>query len=97
MAVAWDASSTSEHEVNKLEAKLQYYTDKKASIDDKIAHRRVKIFELNKEIEHLEKEKVELAWERSLPTREMIGKEATRGVEHAEAALNLGLEVNSLE
>lgn len=61
VVVAWDASSAFEQEVNKLEAKLQDYTNKKTSIDDKIAHRRAKILELNKEIEILEKEKVEMA------------------------------------
>lgn len=38
-----------------------------------------------------------MIWEESLPTREMIDEKDTRGVEHAEIALNLGLEINCLE
>ena len=97
MTVAWDLSSAFEQEVDKLEIKLQEYIDKKALLDDQIVQGRAKILELNREIENMEKEKYELAWKKSLPTREMTEEEATRGVELAEAALNLGLKINSLE
>lgn len=97
MTVAYDLSSASEQEVDKLKTRLQEYTDKKALLDDQIAQRRENIVELNKEIDNLEKEKNELVWEKSLPTREMIDKEAIKGVEHVEVTLNLGLEINSLE
>lgn len=36
MNMAWDLSSASEQEVDKLETKLQEYTDKKVLLDDKI-------------------------------------------------------------
>lgn len=64
MEVAWDASSVSEQEVEKLEAKLQEYKDNKTLLDNQIAHCQAKILELNKEIDNLEKQKVELAWEK---------------------------------
>lgn len=97
MTVVWDLSSASEQEVDKLETKLREYTDKNFVLDEQIAQCRAKIAELNEEIENLEKEKVELAWENSLPTRKMIDEEATKGVEHVEVTLNPGLEINSLE
>ena len=97
MTVVWDLSSASEQEVDKLETKLQEYTDKNFVLDEQIAQCRAKIAELNKEIENLEKEKVEVAWENSLPARKMIDEEATKGVEHVEVTLNLGFEINSQE
>lgn len=90
--IAWDLSSAFEQEVDKLETKLQEYTDKKALLDNQIAQRQKNIAELNKEIDNLEREKVELTWEKSLPTREMIDKEAIKGIEHAKVSLNLGRE-----
>lgn len=97
MIVAWELSSASEQEVSKLKTKLQKYTDKKDLLEDQIAQCRAKMTKLNKHIDNLEKEKFELVWERSLPTREMIDEEVTRGIEHAKVGLNLGLEINSLE
>lgn len=97
MVVAWDLSDVSEKEVDKLETKLQEYTDEKTSLDEQISQQRAKILELSKEIGNLEKHKVGLAWEKSLPTREVIDQKAIKGVEHAEVALNLGLEVESME
>lgn len=52
---------------------------------------------MTKEIENLEKQKDEFSWEKSLPTREIIDQEATKGVKYSEVALNLGLEIESLE
>lgn len=97
MIVAQDLSSASEQEVDKLKTKLQEYTDKKDLLDDQTSQHRANISKLNKEIINLEWEKVKVAWEYSLPTREMIDEESPKGVEHAEDALNLGLEINSLE
>lgn len=37
MIVAWDLSSASEQEVDKLETKLQEYTDKNVVLDDQIS------------------------------------------------------------
>lgn len=97
MVVSWDLSNAHEKEVNKLENKLQEYTDKKASLDKHISQCRAKILELTKEIVNLEKQKVELAREKSLDTRETIYQEATKGVEHVEVVINLGLEIDYLE
>lgn len=95
--VVWYLSSVSEKEVDKIETNLQEYTDKKAVLGKQILQRRSKIAKLNKEIDNLEKEKAETSWEKSLPTKEMIDEEATKGVEHAEAALKPRRETNSLE
>lgn len=94
--MAWDLSGAPEQEFDKLETKLHEYTDKEALLDGQIAQRRAKIVELNKEIDNLEKQKVELAWEKYIPTREMIDEEAAKGVEHVDVSLNVGLEINSL-
>lgn len=94
MNVAWDASDASEKQVYKLKAKLHEYKDKKAFFDGKNSQRCTKILELTKEIDKLEKQKVELGWEKSLPTQEITDQEATKGVEHVEVALNLALKSN---
>ena len=97
MIVVWDLSGVFKKEVDMLENWLQEYLDKMASLDEQISNRCTWIAELTKEIDNLEKQKVELAWEKSLPIREMIDKEAIRGIQYAEVALNLGLGINSLE
>lgn len=55
MFVARDASDAYEKEVNKLEAKLQDYKDKKSSLDEQILQRHAKILELTREIDNVEK------------------------------------------
>lgn len=55
------------------------------------------ILELSKEINNLDKEKAKLASGWALPTKEMIDVEATKGVEHTERTLKLGMEIMSLE
>lgn len=48
--------------IDKLETKLQEYTNKKASFDEDITQRHAKILEFTKEIDNSEKQKAELAW-----------------------------------
>lgn len=87
MIVVWDLSGALKKEVDMLENWLQEYLDKMASLDEQISNRCTWIVKLTKEIDNLEKQKVELAWEKSLPTREIINQKATKDVEHSEAAL----------
>lgn len=45
----------------------------------------------------MERQKDELKWDKSFPTRETIDQEATRGIKHGEVSLQLGNEVDILE
>lgn len=65
-------SGASKKDVDKLENQLQEYLDNKDSFDDQISSCHARISEINKESEILKKQKDELEWDKSLPTRDII-------------------------
>src|SRR3954470_6830190 len=93
----WDSSAASTKKVEEFQEKTLKFSDKKGEIDHKIAGYKAQIDDLNKKIQDLEQEKINLAQTEEIPSPEVINQEVLKGLGHGENALKLESNIRQLK
>src|SRR3954471_19155502 len=83
----WDANAASTKKVEQFQEKTLKFSDKQGEINNQIATYKAQIDDLNKKIQSLEREKINLAQTEEIPSPKAINQEVLKGLGHGENAL----------